>query len=67
MKTVRVFRQIGASLAAAGININDVRNPHDSKGKCSLAILKISPAADDAVVQKIAADIQANIAFHIEL
>ena len=62
-----VLGHIGASLAAAGININDVRNPHDSKGKCSLAILKISPAANDPIVAKIAAEIQANIAFHIEL
>ncbi len=33
----------------------------------SRATLKVDPPADDAVVQKIAADIQARVAFHIEL
>jgi len=62
-----VLGHIGAALAEAGVNIDDVRNPHDSKGSASLAILKVDPPADDAVVQKIAADIQARVAFHIEL
>lgn len=62
-----VLGRIGAALAESGVNIDDVRNPHDSKGKSSLAILKVNPAADDAVVAKIAADIDARIAFHIEL
>jgi len=62
-----VLGRIGAALADAGVNIDDVRNPHDSKGNASLAILKVDPPADDAVVQKIAADIQARVAFHIEL
>ncbi len=62
-----VLGRIGASLADAGVNIDDVRNPHDSKGSMSLAILKLNTPADDAVVDKIAADIDARIAFHIEL
>lgn len=61
-----VLGQIAAALAAAGINIDDVRNPHDSKGRKSLAILKINQAADDAVIRGIAQAIQASAAFHIE-
>ena len=62
-----VLGRIGAALAAAGVNIDDVRNPHDSKGRTSLAILKVNQPVDDALVQKIATDIQARVAFHVEL
>ena len=49
------------------MNIDDVRNPHDSKGKTSLAILKVNRAVDEALVKQIGADIQAHVAFHVEL
>ena len=62
-----VLGQIAASLAAAGINIDDVRNPHNSKGTQSLALLKINQKAEPALIQQIAAAIQAETAFHIEL
>jgi D-3-phosphoglycerate dehydrogenase / 2-oxoglutarate reductase len=62
-----VLGRIAAALAGAGVNIDDVRNPHDSKGKTSLAILKVNRAVEEALVQQIAADIQARVAFHIEL
>jgi len=62
-----VLGQIGAALAAAGVNIDDVRNPHDSKGVNSLAIIKVNQPVSDEIVAQIAADIQARTAFHIEL
>ncbi len=62
-----VLGRIAAALAGAGVNIDDVRNPHDSKGKTSLAILKVNRAVDDALVQQIAAGIEARVAFHVEL
>jgi len=62
-----VLGRIGAALAEAGVNIDDVRNPHDSKGQSSLAILKVNPPVSDDMVKQIAADIDARVAFHIEL
>lgn len=62
-----VLGQIGAALAKAGINIDDVRNPHDSKGEQSIAILKVNQRVPDAVVQGIAREIGAHTAFCAEL
>lgn len=62
-----VLAQITLALADAGINIDDVRNPHDTKGKMSLAILKVNKPVPDDIVNKIAADIQTQMAFYIEL
>ncbi|MFH0907887.1 MAG: NAD(P)-dependent oxidoreductase [bacterium] len=62
-----VLGQIGASLAKANINIDDVRNPHDSKGQNSIAILKVNRAVPDDVIGTIAKEIKAHIAFCAEL
>lgn len=55
-----VLGQIASTLADAGVNIDDVRNPHDSKGEKSIAILKLGSAIDAATVaavrEKIAAE-----------
>ena len=62
-----VLGQIGAALARAGINIDDVRNPHDSKGIQSLAMLKVNQPVSDALIREIAEQISADIAFYVEL
>lgn len=62
-----VLGQIGAALAKAGVNIDDVRNPHDSKGERSVAILKVNNAVPDDVVQAVAKEIKADMAFHVGL
>lgn len=62
-----VLGRIGAALAAAQINIDDVRNPHDTKGEESIAILKVNQAVPAAVLEKIAAEIKASTYFSVEL
>ena len=62
-----VLGQIGAALAEAGVNIDDVRNPHDTKGDHSIAILKVNRKVPDEVVHRIAKAISATISFCIEL
>jgi D-3-phosphoglycerate dehydrogenase len=62
-----VLGQIGAALAESGINIDDVRNPHDSKGKYSLALLKVNQPVSDEVVKSIAALIDANVGVYAQL
>ena len=62
-----VLGQIGAALAAAHINIDDVRNPHDSKGVESIAILKVNQPVPGDVIEKIAKDIKAGTHFAVEI
>ena len=54
-----VIGLIGSALAEAGVNIDDMRNPHDPSGENSLALLKISQGVDEALVEKIAREIDA--------
>ena len=62
-----VIGQIGAALAAADINIDDMRNPHDSKGELSIAILKVSEAVVPAVLARIASQIGATASCSVTL
>jgi D-3-phosphoglycerate dehydrogenase len=62
-----VLGTIGAALAEAGINIDDVRNPHDSRGVNSLAIMKVNQAVPAEVFRAIGEKIEAISAFQIEL
>lgn len=62
-----VLGRIAASLAEAGINIDDVRNPHDAKGEKSIAILKVSQPVPSALITKIADEIGAYTACYAEL
>ncbi len=54
-----VIGQIGNALAEAGINIDDMRNPHDPTGAHSLALMQISQKIDAQLVEKIARKIEA--------
>ncbi len=60
-----VLGQIAASLAEAGINIDDVRNPHNSDGSESLALLKVNQAVPSEVVQEVSRAIDAHTAFYM--
>ena len=62
-----VLAEISAQLAAAGINIDDVRNPHSSCGKRSLALVKVNQEVPAEVIDSIRDKIDAGIAFHVEL
>ncbi len=62
-----VLAEISTRLAEAGINIDDVRNPHSSCGKRSLALLKVNQAVSKEVVDGIKEKINASVAFHIKL
>lgn len=54
-----VLSEIAGAMAKAGINIDDVRNPHDQSGKRSIAILKVSRPVPEEVLSKIAEKIEA--------
>jgi len=60
-----VLGKIAASVASEGINIDDVRNPHDDSGKKSIAILKVNLSVSEETVGKIAAEVNAEIAAYV--
>ncbi len=62
-----VLGTIGAKLAEQGINIEDVRNPHDRKTDRSLAILKVNQPVPVAAVQAIGDEIEAQAALSLSL
>ena len=53
---------IAAAVAEAGINIDDVRNPHNDKGDCSIAVLKLNQAAPAELVKQLAEKVDAHMA-----
>jgi D-3-phosphoglycerate dehydrogenase len=61
-----VIGAIGVRLAAAGVNIADMRNPNDPKTNRSLAIMKVSQPVPESVVRDIAREIKAQAAFSVQ-
>lgn len=62
-----VLGSIGVKLAGGGINIEDVRNPHDPKTNHSLAIMKVNQTVPESLIRDISTEIQAISAFSIAL
>jgi D-3-phosphoglycerate dehydrogenase / 2-oxoglutarate reductase len=62
-----VIGAIGSEIAQAGVNIEDMRNPHDSATNRSLAILKVNAAIPDDVIEAIGTKIGAIAAFFMRL
>jgi len=62
-----VIGSIGAELAKAGINIQDVRNPHDADSNRSLAIMKVNRPVSSEVLDGISEKIKAISAFSVTL
>lgn len=54
-----VLGEIASTMAKEGINIDDVRNPHDKSGERSIAILKVSRPVSENVLKIIADKIDA--------
>jgi D-3-phosphoglycerate dehydrogenase len=61
-----VIGAIGSRLAAAGVNIADMRNPHDRKSNRSMAFMKVDQPVSDTVIKEIAREIRAVAAFGIQ-
>jgi D-3-phosphoglycerate dehydrogenase len=57
-----VIASIARKLADAGINIEDMRNPHNKKSERSLAIIRLSEPISEDLVKVIKADIDAHTA-----
>ncbi len=62
-----VIGTIGRALAESGVNIEDMRNPHDPQTNRSLAILKVNQRVPDTIIDAISEEIESIAAFHITL
>jgi D-3-phosphoglycerate dehydrogenase len=62
-----VIGVIGRTLAESGVNIEDMRNPHDPKTNRSLAILKVNQRVPGTIIDAISKEIRSIAAFHITL
>jgi D-3-phosphoglycerate dehydrogenase len=62
-----VIGAIGAKLASAKINIEDMRNPHDPRTNRSLAILKVNQKVPEQLIKEVSGEIKAVSAFSIKL
>jgi len=62
-----VLAEISTRLASAGINIDDVRNPHSDCGKKSIALMKVNQAVPCEVIAEIEKEIDASVAFQVDL
>ena len=62
-----VIATVSRHIADMGINIEDMRNPHDPKTGRSLVILKLSRPIDAETVAKVASDISSESALCISL
>ncbi len=62
-----VIGAVGRTLAENGVNIEDMRNPHDPKTNRSLAILKVNQRVPDEIIDTINKEIESIAAFHITL
>lgn len=54
-----VIGQIGHTMAEAGVNIDDMRNPHDPSGENSLALMRITGDAGCELIDRISEQIEA--------
>lgn len=57
-----ILGRIASAMGEAGINIDDVRNPHDESGEFSIAILKVNKPVPPVVIDDIAEKISATVA-----
>ena len=62
-----VIATISRKLADAGINIEDMRNPHDTKTNRSLAIVKVNTCVGEALLAEISKEISAHAAVCTEV
>ncbi|MBM4147709.1 MAG: hypothetical protein FJ224_01495 [Lentisphaerae bacterium] len=62
-----VIGTIGHMLAEHSVNIEDMRNPHDTKSNRSLAIMKVNRVVPEDVVTAISREIKAIAAFSVSL
>lgn len=61
-----VLGQIGTALAAANINIEDVRNPHHPRMNQSLAIMRVNKPVPELVLKRISKSINALASYYYD-
>lgn len=62
-----VLAAITGAVAEAGINIDDIRSPHDQSGKNSLAVLKTNQPVTESALRRIREQTGAEVVFAVSL
>ncbi|MCM8526057.1 MAG: ACT domain-containing protein [Lentisphaeraceae bacterium] len=62
-----VIAQITQILADEGLNIDDIRSPHNAKGNRSIAVLKVNKAVSQETIEKIKAKLNCEVGFHLHI
>lgn len=62
-----VLAQITQALAEAGINIDDIRSPHNEKGNRSIAVLKVNKTVESNVIDKVKSQLNCETGFHLHI
>ena len=62
-----VLADITQILASEGINIEDLRSPHNTEKQRSIAIVKTNSSVSKDVIEKINAKIDGEVAFQVKL
>lgn len=62
-----VLAQIAQALANEGVNIDDIRSPHNAKGNRSIAVLKVNKAVSSEVISKIKDQLNCEVGFHLHI
>jgi len=58
---------IAAAVAEAGLNIDDVRNPHDESGELSIAVIKVNQPPPEGLTEKISRQVEARLAAYVHV
>ena len=61
-----VLAQITQAVAAEGINIDDIRSPHNSEGNESIAVLKVSKSVSNDTIEKLKTQLNCKVGFHFQ-
>ncbi|MCM8536028.1 MAG: ACT domain-containing protein [Lentisphaeraceae bacterium] len=59
-----VLAQITQAIAAEGINIDDIRSPHNDSGNKSIAVLKVNKSVSSAIIEKVKTQLNCEAGFH---
>jgi D-3-phosphoglycerate dehydrogenase / 2-oxoglutarate reductase len=62
-----VLAQITQAIASEGINIDDIRSPHNDKGNKSIAVLKVNKAVGNDIIEKIVKQLKCEVGFHLHI
>lgn len=62
-----VLAEITRLVAYEGINIDDIRSPHNIKGDKSIAVLKVNKGLTEDAIEKLKQHLECQVGFHVQI